>query len=741
MHQQNKNRQSTPRQLLGGLLLAAGAAAMTLAAGCGGGGGSAQATGTPPLGPNPPPPPPPTPPPPPPPSQPPADDPAQYGFTGQDMPGLREAYTAPSCDPAAPANANFAANVLNVGPGQTYATIRAIAWETLPQHTMVRIHHKAGAYNERIFIVTSDIKVCGVPGAHGELPVIDGRNAVMRNAPALDALIGTPAQSWSTVNRGVLAIGQHAGVNNVAVEGLHLTGTMSAPYTDANHTTHYFRDGSSTPYPYNNHTGCVYVQKAHNVTLRGNEISFCPNGIMLISKDWTDLGDDRSMVRNFLLEGNYIHDNGLLGTFDTHQAYLQGVNVVVQYNYFGNPIRWDANGSNGIEAHEGAWGNDVKMRTVGDLLRYNYFENGAHAIDLIDIEDFRPSVFPWAYTNALRNSGNAAWAAARPSLQAQMQVDYNKWLKGSYVYGNLFRRDSTVYSQVQGASMLHYGSDNSPLDGRHGPLWFYHNTIISAIDKNNQGAITLFSYSLDNATSYDFYNSAGDGYLRLVGDMYQLYTAATGGTHVADIVRRSDVPVTPGEPVMSPEIHALNNVVYVGKAVAGQPGATGAATAAAHPFHWNTYQMERIRLGKNWITSNWNLPMYGGYPSPGFGDDRVLATVTDLSGASSPGFFYPGGQSAAGTPAIHHVTGVANLAVQDLTAAAAVAPLDLASYKPRTAGALCGAAQALPAAIPAGARPNFQVSRVLDGNGQAVGGRLEIHTRTQQTTLGAFECN
>ena len=726
--------------------LIAGAAA-TLAA-CGGGGAPSAASPGPAPGPapapapNPPPPPPPPPPNPGPPPPPNGDDVSKVGFTGQSFAGLNEANTAANCDPASPANADFSTNVYNVGPGQTYATLRAIPWESLPSHAMVRVHHQAASYRERIFMLTSHLKVCGVPGPNGARPVIDGRNAVIRNNAAFNALTGDPSQDYSTVTRGVVAIGQQAGVSHLAVEGLALTGTMSAPYTDADHRASFTREGSATAYPYNGHTGCIYVQKAQDIVVRGNEISFCPNGIMIISKDWTDLGDDRSMVRNFLLEGNYIHDNGLLGTYDTHQAYLQGVNFVLQYNYFGNPIRWDANNNGTVEAGEGAWGNDVKLRTVGDLVRYNYFENGAHAIDLIDIEDFRPSVFPWAYTNAVRDATNAGYASARPAMQTQMLTDYQKWLHGSYVYGNLFRRDSTVYGAVQGASMVHYGSDNSPLDGRRGPLWFYHNSVISAIDKNSQGAVTLFQYSLDNATSFDFYRSARDGYLRLVGDMYQIYTAATGGSLVADIVRRSDLPVSPAdEPVMAPPINVLNNAIYVGKAVAGQAEATGTATVAANPFHWNTYQMDRIFLGKNWITSNWNGPVYGGDPTPGFGVRKVVATVNNLAGTSSPGFFYPGGQAPEGAAAIHHVAGLAKLTVADLTAANAAAPLDLKTYQPVAGGSLCGLAEALPASIPDSVRPRFQVSRVTNAAGQLLAGQLQIRARSASATVGAVECS
>ncbi|HYD78305.1 MAG TPA: hypothetical protein VEC06_00725, partial [Paucimonas sp.] len=634
------------------------------------------------------------------------------GFTGQDFAGgLKESLTQADCDPASPANSNYAVNVYNVGPGQAYANINDVPWEALPAHSMVRIFHRTEPYDERIFIVRSQVKVCGVPGPNGEKPVLDGRNARVRNNSALQREIGSPTQAWSTINRGVVAIWSRSGIRDVAVEGLALTGTMRAPYTEANHIANYIgMNGAS--YPYNRHTACLYVRNVQNVTIRGNEISYCPNGVMAISQDFTYARNDNFMVRNFLLEGNYIHDNGLIGSWDTHQAYVQGVNHVVQYNYFGNPIRYDVNGNGRIEGSESAWGNDVKMRTVGDLIRYNFFQNGSHAIDLIDIEDFRPSVFPWWFRNAERST--AAGAYATPQLRQQMETDYQKWIRGSYVYGNLFLRDSTIYNQAQGASMIHYGYDNSPLDGRRGPLWFYHNTVVSAIDKNNQGAVTLFSCCLDNSNSFDYYGR----HLRLSNDVYQMLD--DNGQYIMDIVPRTAD--------MMPAIHAVNNAIYVGSQ-------SGQATSAAHPFHWNTYQMERISLYRNWISSNWNQPIWNGYPVPGYGNGDVAETVSG-NGAVHPGFFYPGGQVSSGRP-VNHVAGIGNLLVTTPSAP----PLNLASYQPVEGGTLCNQAQQLPNEIPAAVRPSYQISRVLDANGRPIEGRLQIQARPTLASLGAGECS
>ena len=410
---------------------------------------------------------------------------------------------AGNCDPAHPDNANFAGNVIDVGTGMAITTLAQVAWESLPAHTMVRVHPKATPYNERIFIVTSDIKVCGIRDANGARPKISGLNARVRNSSALQSQIGTPAEEYSTVNRGIVAIARDSGIKNIAIEGLNLTATMSPPYSGDNHAASYIGMDNAS-HLYNSHTGCLYVSRAQNVTIRDNEFSFCPVGVYVISRG-LDYGGDHYLTRNFMLEGNYFHDNGLVDDYNVHQAYIQGVNFVVQYNYFGNPIRWDIDNSGAIDNDEASNGNDLKMRTVGELVRYNYFENGAHSIDLIDVEDFRPSVFPWFF-NLLADEDPSA---VTPAARATMERDWMKYQFGSFMYGNIFRRDQKVHVQTMGASMVHFGSDNSPIDGRRGKLWFYFNTVVTSMNKNSsQGAATLFSCCLDNANSWDFYDGS-----------------------------------------------------------------------------------------------------------------------------------------------------------------------------------------------------------------------------------------
>lgn len=617
---------------------------------------------------------------------------ANTGFTGQDFPGLRESRTLANCDPAHADNANYRTNVINVGPAQAITNLAQVAWESLPPHTMVRVHPKATPYNERIFIVTGDIKVCGIRDANGVRPKISGLNARVRSSSALQSLIGTPAEDYSTVNRGIVAIARDSGIRNIVVEGLNLTGTMSPPYSGSNHAASYI-GMDNLSHPYNSHTGCLYVSRAQNVTLRDNEFSFCPVGVYVISRG-LDYGGDHYLTRNFLLEANHFHDNGLVDDYNVHQAYIQGVNFVVQYNYFGNPIRHDIDGNGTIDNDEASNGNDLKMRTVGELVRYNYFENGAHSIDLIDVEDFRPSVFPWFFELLADQDP----AAVTPALRTTMQRDWRKYEFGSYMYGNIFRRDQKVHVQTMGASIVHFGSDNSPIDGRRGKLWFYFNTVLTGLNKNSSaGAATLFSCCLDNANSWDYY----DGNLVLDANNVD-FRMIVGGKDYGVIRRR-----TPTE--FWGRYVALNNAVQVANA--------NGTLDNAQPFHWNTYKGEQVELRRNFVTSNWNQPLWTGYPTPGYGDNEVALEE----------FSYPGAHDR------HHVTGAANLATGSLA-------LDARTTAPLAGSAVCGKALAWTNEIPEAVRPNYQVRLQASGSGWTPGVLL-VSARTAHTTLGASQCN
>jgi hypothetical protein len=141
------------------------------------------------------------------------------------------------------------------------------------------------------------------------------------------------------------------------------------------------------------------------------------------------------------LEGNYIYGNGAIANYYHHNVYNEASGVVYQYNHFGEP-RAGVGGE--------VLGSNLKERSAGVVMRYNYIEDGAHIIDLVDAQEAASSTL------------------ALPSFHE------------SFVYGNVIVRNGAGKG-----SMIHYGGDSYVYDHyRKGTLHFYENTVVV----NNDGA-------------------------------------------------------------------------------------------------------------------------------------------------------------------------------------------------------------------------------------------------------------
>ena len=551
-----------------------------------------------------------------------------------------------------------------VGPGQSYTSLGQVPWESLGAGDTVRIFYRDQPYREKMIISTSGtatqpIRVCGVPSADGKLPMLSGENATTR--PQLLSKFGHYGTD-SMQQRAILVIWAptyEGMVQHVQVEGLQFQDVMHTPYrpqdmnsfVDADGTTHSYDDGGAG----------IRVQRARNLTFRGNAFIHNPVGIYIISQAYAE----NFMVRNVLVEGNYFANNGLLDDYNKHQAYLQGTNFTIQYNYFG-------------QLTPGAQANNLKMRTAGDVVRYNYFENGARALDMIDIEDFVEVVMPWQYARFKADASNHTDAAS-DALQA---ADWDNY-KRSYVYGNLFH----MHGAQAWPNPIHYGYDNSPLDRRPGTLWFYFNTLVYQTDRSQQATMRLFDCCSDFNES--FYGN--DAYLANGFWRYRHGGVEYGVIHSND---NSEWPV----------MQAHNNAMYMTSNTAG---------AAASAFEFTRWKADQLVLGTNWISSHWNtaVPATGNTATPGFG----VAVIPDA-------VVYPGGNAS------HHVSGTSNL----ITGTGA--PLDLTTFRPVAGSPLLSKASALPAAIPPSLVPTYQV-RLVPGQP----GKLDIVTRPALTTLGANE--
>jgi hypothetical protein len=325
-----------------------------------------------------------------------------------------------------------------VGPGKPYATVGAVPWESLQPGDLVLIHARSTPYKEKFVLcrqgtAEQPIVVKGVRGSDGALPVLDGNGATTRAA----------LNYWNQA-RGVVKIG---GANvpadtmprHIVVENLEIR-SARPPYT--------FTPSSGAAQTYSANAAAIYVEKGEHVTIRNCVLRDSGNGLFIGSP-----ADQPS--RDFLIEGNSIYDNGNDGSAYEHNNYSAAIGIVFQYNRFGPP-------------RAGSVGNNLKDRSAGLVVRYNWIEGGNRQLDLVDAED-------------------SSIIEADPSYRS------------TFVYGNVLIEPAGAGNR----QMAHYGGDSGNTAGyRKGTLHFYNNTLIST----RTDRTTLFRLSTNEETC-DFRNN------------------------------------------------------------------------------------------------------------------------------------------------------------------------------------------------------------------------------------------
>jgi hypothetical protein len=326
----------------------------------------------------------------------------------------------------------------DVGPGLPYTSIGAVPWESLKPGDLVQIHWRSTPYKEKWVIgrqgtAANPITVRGVPGPSGERPVIDGNGAATRSA----------LNYWNEV-RGLVKIGgsnvpQDTTPEYIVIEGLEFR-SARPPYT--------FTAANGSTQSYVNNAASIYVEKGRHITIRNCVLHDSGNGLFIGS-----LANDPS--RDFLIEGNYIHGNGNVGSAFEHNNYSAALGIVFQYNRFG-PLR------------AGASGNNLKDRSAGLVVRFNWIEGGNRQLDLVDAED-------------------SSVIATDPSYRS------------TFVYGNVLIEPANDGNR----QMVHYGGDSGTTSiYRKGTLYMYQNTLFST--RTDRTTIVRLS---TNAETADFRNN------------------------------------------------------------------------------------------------------------------------------------------------------------------------------------------------------------------------------------------
>ncbi len=300
--------------------------------------------------------------------------------------------------------------VIDVGPGYGAATPSDVPWESLGAGTLVRIWSNGSAYHDKWSIdsvgtAAEPIVVIGVcDPVTGALPVIDGADAKTR----------LQLDYWSETRTVIKIGGTSTGPDvpaHIFVEDLEIRGGRSS---------NRFTDEGGAAATYDDNAAAIFVEEAEHLTIRGCTLADSGNGLF-VAHESSDL----------LISSNDIWGNGNVGSAYEHNSYTEALGIVFEYNRYGALCA-------------GCSGNNLKDRSAGTIVRYNWIEGGNRQLDLVESE------FPAI--------------AGDPS--------YGE----TFVYGNvLVEPDGDGNSQI-----VHYGGDNGDVGTyRRGTLYFYDNTVVS----------------------------------------------------------------------------------------------------------------------------------------------------------------------------------------------------------------------------------------------------------------------
>lgn len=331
----------------------------------------------------------------------------------------------------------------DVGPGQPIAMLSGVPWKSLKPCDTVRIHYSATPYREIVQIGSRGatdkwIRVTGVVGPNGELPILEGSGATAPASLSFSNPVFEGLGMILVLPTTAAPYGYKPGyleISNLEIRGA----SIRTQFTN--------RAGLATPWA--KFASGIYIERAEHVTIRNCNIHDNGNGLFQNSKY-----AEAAQSRDLLVEGNFLHDNGNPGSAAEHNAYTEGVGTVYQYNFIGQQM-------------SGALGEGIKDRSVGITVRYNHLEATQQLVMLVDPQS------NYDYEVLQRD----AWGA--------LLID------AAYVYGN-----EMVMKQPAGITPLPW--DLSPLVvgdhtngvGRSGKVYFFNNTVVSIQNKYYWGIST-----------------------------------------------------------------------------------------------------------------------------------------------------------------------------------------------------------------------------------------------------------
>lgn len=425
------------------------------------------------------------------------------------------------------------ATVYNVGPGMQFSEVSDVPWESVGPDTLVRIHWRAEPYRAKwvlnaIGTQSSPIVVSGVPNGT-ELPVISGEDAVTRTE-----------LSFTNQERSILKVGGASTPSGSLAEWIFIENLDIRGANPSNQ----FQTDSGQSQSYASNAASIHVQLGRNVYIRNNILQDSGNGLF-----------SGFQSESLVISGNRFVGNGNVGSSSQHNSYTESLGIIYEFNYF-RPLR------------SGALGNNLKDRSAGTVIRYNWIESGSRELDLVDSD----------HSNIYDD----------PS--------YGE----TFVYGNVLIEPANSSN----GNVVHYGGDLSGREAtyRKGVLHFYNNTIVSY--RNDR--VVLFGMSSNDeaadARNNLFYSpeggdtlaiTSGRGLIDLSGNWLQSGWDVSSEALTGTVNDLGNTEAT--DPVFADE--GAMNFRLTGTSSAANAGVDLAAAANSHPLNFE-YQEHQSRSSR-----------------------------------------------------------------------------------------------------------------------------------------------
>lgn len=346
-----------------------------------------------------------------------------------------------------------------------------VPWQRLRPGDVVNIYHRATPYRHKILLseqgtARNPIVINGVTDADGNRPTLDAANAVSVNPNEWDS---DYASTLILINKRHVTGRYGHNAKHYRIQNLRLTGARPP-----NSFTHH---GEQLPYV--NGSRAIWSAGGQYFVLQGMVIDNNGSGVFVQAND-----DPGSLSKAWTIRGSKFESNGH-GARD-HQIYLQAVSDpaelnIVEGNFFGPPRL----GQSSVA--------QLKVRSTGVVIRYNYFNSSHRTLDIVEAQDAIPD---WMYSH----------------YSEQEILD---WYRSSYIYGNVFVTDHAATTGQVASRPLHFGADSFEHDAlftTHGsaygqpgmrgfgsPTYFYHNTFFMQADSEDTYRGTLFDAENNNS--------------------------------------------------------------------------------------------------------------------------------------------------------------------------------------------------------------------------------------------------